>query len=232
MRADDEGLVPFGDGLWLAFAPVSFLGMRLTSTMTVVRLADGGLLVHSPVAPTPARRQQVEALGAVRHLVAPNLFHHRWIGDWAAACPSARVHAPAALARKRPDLRIDRPLGGPAEPAFAGTIDELPVGGCRLDETAFLVGPARTLIVSDLVHHVGRPTHAWTALYARLMGFHDRVALSRMIRWTGFSDRRAARGAIDRLLAQDFDRLVVGHGQPVITGAKPALAAAYAWLGA
>lgn len=53
-----------------------------------------------------------------------------------------------------------------------------------------------------------------------------------MIRWAGFSDRRAARRSLDQLLALDFDRLVVGHGRALASGAKQALAAAYAWLGA
>jgi hypothetical protein len=229
---EGDALISFADGVWLATAPVSFLGLRLTATMTVVRLAGGGLLVHSPVALTPARRAQVDALGPVHHLYVPNLFHHRWIGDWAAAYPAARVHAPAGLARKRRDVRIDRLHGDGVEPAFAGTLDELPIDGFRVGETALLVRPARTLVVADLIHNVGRPTHAWTAAYTRLMGFHDRVALSRMIRWTGFSDRPAARRALDHLLAQDFDRLVVGHGEPLATGGKAALAAGYAWLGA
>jgi hypothetical protein len=32
------------------------------------------------------------------------------------------------------------------------------------------------------------------------------------------------------VLAQPFDRLVVGHGAPLAAGAKEALTAAYAWL--
>jgi len=62
------------------------------------------------------------------------------------------------------------------------------------------------------------------------MGFYDRIALSRMIRWTGFRDRRAARRSLDGLLARDIDRLIVGHGAPVAGGAKEALASAYLWL--
>ncbi|QRN95428.1 hypothetical protein JRI60_41225 [Archangium violaceum] len=42
---------------------MSALGMQLTSTMTVIRLGDGSLLLHSPVAMTPERRAAVEALG-------------------------------------------------------------------------------------------------------------------------------------------------------------------------
>ena len=231
MVASDGALTPFADGVWIDTEPVRFLGLRLTSTMTVIRLGDGSLLLYSPVAMTPARRAAVEALGAVAHLYAPNTFHHNWIGDWAAAFPAARVHAPRGLARKRRDLRIDRVHGADApEPAFAGVVDELRIDGFRLQETVLWHAPARTLVVADLVHNIGRPAHPWTWSYTRMMGFYDRVALSRVIRWTAFSDRSAARRCVDDLLARPFDRLIVGHGAPITSGGRDALAAAYAWL--
>lgn len=223
-------LTPFADGLWLATEPVSIVGTRLTATMTVVRLGDGSLLLYSPITLTPARQAAIEAIGPVAHLYAPNLFHHLFIGDWAAAFPLARVHAPAGLAKKRPDLRIDRVHGTTAEPAFAGIIDELQIEGFRLAESVLVYRPARTLLVADLVHNIGRPQHPWSKLYTRAMGFYDRVALSKAIRWTGFSDRAAARRSLDQLLALPFDRLIVGHGTPLSTGAKEALAAAFTWL--
>ncbi len=231
MVASDEPLTPFADGVWISTEPVRFLGLRLTSAMTVIRLGDGGLLLYSPVAMTPARRAAVEALGTVAHLYAPNTFHHSWIGDWAVAFPAARVHAPRDLTRKRRDLRIDRVHGAAApEPAFAGVVDELGIDGCRLQETVLLHAPARTLVVADLVHNIGRPAHGWTRTYSRMMGFYDRVALSRAIRWGAFPDRAAARLSLDAVLARPFDRLIVGHGAPVTAGGRDALAAAYSWL--
>ena len=231
MTASDEPLTPFADGIWISTEPVRFLGLRLTSTMTVIRLGDGSLLLYSPVTMTAARRAAVEALGRVAHLYAPNTFHHGWIGDWTAAFPSARVHAPDGVRRKRRDLRIDRVPGADApEPAFAGSIDELAINGFRPQEIALWHAAARTLVVADLVHNIGRPTHGWTRTYSRMMGFYDRVALSRGIRWSAFSDRTAARRSVDALLARPIDRLIVGHGAPVTDGARDALAAAYAWL--
>jgi hypothetical protein len=230
MNTPSAPLVECAEGVWLASDPVRIVGMPLTSTMTVLRLGDGSLLVYSPVTLTAERRAAVEAVGRVAHLYAPNLFHHRWIGDWAAAFPSARLHGPAGLADKRRDLRIDRIHGAAPEPAFSDLVDELPIAGFRLRETALLYRPARALVVADLVHNVGRPTHPWSAVYTRMMGFHGRVAVSRAIRWTGFDDRRAARRSIDDALAQSFDRLIVGHGTPLLSGGHDALAAAYAWL--
>jgi hypothetical protein len=229
MGTNGESLVPFAEGVWLGTGPVRIVGMPLTTTMVVLRL-PGGLLVSSPVALTPERRAAVDALGPVAHLYAPNLFHHRWIGEWAAAYPSARLHAPAGLSKKRRDLRIDRVSGVAPEPAFAGVVEEIPIEGFRLRETALLYRPARTLVVADLLHNVGRPAHPWAATYTRAMGFYDRAALSRVIRWTGFDDRAAARRCIETLLAHSFDRIVVGHGAPVTADAHDAFASAYRWL--
>jgi hypothetical protein len=230
MPVTDGPLTPFAEGIWVDTAPVRFLGMQLTTTMTVLRLGDGNLLLYSPVALTQARQSAIEALGPVAHLYAPNLFHHRWIGEWAAAFPSARLHAPVGLAKKRGDLRIDRIHNAAREPAFAGVLEELPIDGFRLEESVVVYRPARTLVVADLVHNVGRPQHRWTNFYSRTMGFYDRVALSRMIRWTAFTDRAAARRSVDELLALPFDRLIVGHGAPLAAGGREALAAAYSWL--
>jgi hypothetical protein len=230
MAADLGTLTPVVDGIWIASAPVRIVGTHLTSTMTVVRLADASLLVHSPVSLTPERRAAVEALGDVRHLYAPNTFHHLSIGDWSAAFPRARVHAPAALAKKRPELRIDRTHGSGPEPAFTAELDELPIDGFYLHETVLFHRPSRTLIVTDLVHNVGRPDDGWTKFYTKMMGFYDQLALSKALRWTSFSDKKKARRSVDALLALPFSNLIVGHGAPVSSSARAALQAAYAWL--
>jgi hypothetical protein len=230
MPVADHALLPFAQGVWLDTAPVRINGMQLTATMTVLRLADQSLLLHAPLALTPERRAAVEALGPVAHLYAPNLYHHLWIGQWAATFPAARVHAPAGLARKRRDLRIDRLDQAAPEPAFDGVLDELRVDGFRLQEIVLVYRPARTVVVADLVHNVGRPQHAWTALYTRAFGFYDRVALSKAIRWAGISDRAAMRRSLAALLAQPFDRIIVGHGAPLVDGARESLIRAYDWL--
>jgi hypothetical protein len=227
---EGHSLTPVARGVWRDVAPVRIVGMRLTSTMTVLDLGEGSLLLYSPLELTPERRASIESLGTVAHLYAPNTFHHLWIGAWAAAFPSAKLHAPAGLGKKRGDLRIDRVHATAPEPAFEGIVDEHRIDGFRLEETVLVHRPSATLVVADLVHNIGRPPGAWTRTYTRMMGFYDRVALSRVIRWTAFSDRGAARRSLDEVLAQPFDRMVVGHGDPIDGGAREALAAAYAWL--
>jgi hypothetical protein len=223
-------MTPLAEGVWLDTEPVRIVGTRLTATMTVLRLGDGGLLLDSPIALTQERRAAVEALGEVRHLYAPNTFHHVSIGDWSAAFPNAKVHGPKGLEKKRPDVGIERIHGEAPEPDFISVVDEIRIEGFRLEETALFYRPARTLVVADLVHNIGRPLDGWTKFYTKTMGFYGCVALSRALRWTAFSDRAAARRSLDELLTFPFERLVVGHGMPVTVNARDALAAAYTWL--
>jgi hypothetical protein len=218
----------FADGVWFDTGPVRILGTRLTSTMTVLRLEEG-LLLHSPLPLTPERRAAVLALGEVAHLYAPNTFHHLWLGEWSREFPEARVHAPEALAKKRPELRVDR-FHGDGSAAFGGQLHEIPIVGFRLAETALVHDASRTAIVTDIVHNVGRPADTWTRVYTGIMGFYDRVALSRVLRLTAFDDRGAARRSVDRLLDAPFEGLVVGHGAPIATHGHELLAAAMQFL--
>jgi hypothetical protein len=203
--------------------------MRLTATMTVLRVGNG-LLLHSPLPMTPERRAEVESLGPIAHLYAPNTFHHQWLADWSGAFPDATVHAPAELASKRVDLRIDRFHDQADGCDFGGDVVEIPIRGFRLVETALIYRPGSTAVVTDLVHNIGRPTHGWTKFYTSLMGFYDRVAISRVLRWTAFNDKPAARSSVEALLDHEFDGLVVGHGAPIPTFGRDALARATAWL--
>jgi hypothetical protein len=223
-------LEPVCEGVWIDADPVRFLRLRLTATMTVLRLTDRTLLVCSPIALTPERRAQVDALGTVAHVYAPNTFHHLHAGEWANAYPAARVHAPPGLAKKRRDLRIDRVHGSTPEPAFEDVVDELRIDGFRMQETVLFHRPSSTLVVADLLHNIGRPRHWWTRLYTRAMGFYDRVGLSRFIRSTAFPDRVAARRSLDLVLACPIERVIVGHGAPVVEDARGALERTYAWL--
>lgn len=217
------------EGVWTDRAPVSIVGMKLSSTMTVLRLSGDALLVYSPV-PLASRRAAVEALGTVTHLYAPSLFHHLWVEEWANAYPDARVHVADGIEKKQPTLRVDKRHGKP-EPAFDGVIDEITIDGFRLGESVLFHRASGTLLVADLVHNIGRPPGLWTKIYAGMAGFYGKVALSGMLRASGFSDKAAARASIDRILELPIERIIVGHGDPIDDQPVEALRSALAFLG-
>lgn len=83
-------LTPIADDLWVQDQPLRFLGLQVGARMTVIRTADGGLFVHSPLRPDEVLFRAVDAIGPVRAIVAPNRFHHLFIGPWAERYPASR----------------------------------------------------------------------------------------------------------------------------------------------
>jgi hypothetical protein len=217
-------------GLWVAPAPMKFMGLHLGTRMTVVRLSGGDLWVHSPIALTPELRAEVDALGPVRHIVAPNLYHHVFAGQWHGAYPSASLWGPAALSRKRKDLKLTSTLEQASATAWASDLVPLHVDGCMLDETVFVHRTTRTLIASDITENFASSPHWMTRTYLKMAGIHGRIGFSRLLRFV-YRDHPAARRSIDALLAQDFDRIVLAHGDIIPSGGKEALQSTYGFLG-
>jgi hypothetical protein len=218
------------EGLSVAAAPLKFMGLHLGTRMTVVRLSGGDLLVHSPIAPTPELRAEVDALGPVGHIVAPSLYHHLFAGEWHAAYPSASLWGPAALTRKRKDLKLTSTLEQASGAPWASELVPLHIDGCMLDETVFVHRPTRTLVASDITENFTTSAHWPTRAYLKMAGIHGRVGFSRLLRFV-YRDRPAARRSIDALLAESFDRIVLAHGDVIPSGGKQALQSTYEFLG-
>ena len=223
-------LTSHGYGLWTATQPLSFLGLHIGTRMAVVRLSGGDLYVHSPIALDDAVRAEVDALGPVRHVVAPNLYHHLHARQWVQDYPDALVHAPAGLAKKRPDLRIDRVLDATEpEPSWAGQLDLVNIEGSMLGETVVVHRASRSLLSCDLIENFRTSDHAPTRWYLKVGGIHGKPGLHRLLR-LAVRDKRAMRASLDRLLKHDFDRMVLAHGDVLERGAKDVLREAYAFL--
>src|SRR5262245_41947351 len=148
---DDVGLVQAGEGVWVHRVPFKFMGMiQIGTRMTVLRLADGGVLLHSPVPITSELADVIEAIGRVKWVVAPSLYHHVHAGDAIKRWPDARLLAPAALRKKRTDLRIDAPLEDAPPSAWQGIVEPYRIAGSMLEETVLYHRPSKTLVGADL----------------------------------------------------------------------------------
>jgi len=68
-------LEPVAENVWAVSAPLALLGtFHVGTRMTVVRLSNGDVLLHSPVTMSPELAEQVGAIGRVRHIVCPNRY--------------------------------------------------------------------------------------------------------------------------------------------------------------
>jgi hypothetical protein len=197
--------------------------------MTVVRLADGGLLVHSPLEPAPSLRDEIDALGPVRFVVSPNKLHHLFLAPFHDAYPAARLFASAGLPEKRRDLRFDGVLGDRPELEWAADLDQTVVRGSRvMEEVVFFHAASRTLIVADLCEHFGPWSPPLTRLVTRLANMYAKPRMPTDWQLT-FRDRAATRASFERILSWDFDGVILAHGALLERGAREILRRAYAW---
>jgi len=212
--------------LWVASRPLPLWVGDVGCRMTVVRLSDGGLWLHSPVPLDSQTRAAVDAIGPVRWLVGPNKLHHFYLGDWARAYPAAAVCGAPGLPEKRRDLRFHHELAGEAPPPWGDDVPLRGFGGAPvLNEVVFYHPRSRTLIFTDLSFNV--PARRDAPLFFRLVGVVGRFGPSRMVR-LAIRDRKAARASLERILDWEFDRVIVSHGEVLEHDGRAAVEKAFA----
>ena len=227
---EPKPLRQLAENLWVAERPQSFYGLPVGARMTVMRLAADRLLLHSPVAFDPNLRAQLDAIGRVCFAVAPNRVHHLHAGEVASAYPGARLWIAPGLERKRPDLVFEAVLGDDAPEEWRGEVDQVFFRGRPYEnEVTFFHRPSRTLILCDLAFNFGPRAAAPTRLLMKLLRSYGRLGPSTLDPLL-IRDRRAARESLERILAWDFDRIIVAHGDVLESGGHDVLRQGYSWL--
>jgi pimeloyl-ACP methyl ester carboxylesterase len=224
------------EGVWIVDSgPVDAIGLALPVRMTILRLENGDLLLHSPTPFSTEVAKAVEALGRVRHLVAPNIAHWTFLADWQRAYPDAITWAAPGLRDRAQvrasSVRFDAELGETAPAEWADTLDQGIVrGGAGFNEVWFFHRQTKTLVLVDLIENLepdklppisrllmqaSAATHGTTARYLRLP-----VRL-------GGAD---AKKAVQAIVALEPERVIFAHGRPFESDGAAQLARAFEWL--
>jgi hypothetical protein len=216
--------------LWVVERPQRFYGLEVGTRMTVIRLVDGSLLLHSPVALDAPLCAELDAIGRVRFLVAPNRVHHLYAGGVVERYPDARLWVGPGVERKRPDLVYVAVLGDEAPEEWRGQVDQVFFRGRPYEnEVVFFHRASRTVVICDLAFNFGPRAALPTRWLMRAIGSYGRFGPSTLDPWL-IRDRAAARASLEHILAWDFDRVIVAHGEVLERGGRDALRHGYRWL--
>ena len=211
--------------LWVCAVPYKALGRQLV----VVRLAGGGLWVHSPIPVTPELRSELAALGEIRHVVGPNCLHDECLVEFQHEYPEPLFHAAPGLAKARPDIRFGAELSDTPHRDWSRTLEQHLIRGMpKLNEVVFFHATSRSLIIADIAFNFGPDGPWWFALLMRLNGAWGRFGPTRFCRML-MHDKAAVRASLDHILRWDFDRVIVGHGKNLETGGKEIFRSAFAF---
>lgn len=218
------------ENLWVVDRPQSFYALPVGTRMTVMRLSGDRLLLHSPVALDGDLRAQIDAQGRVCFAVAPNRLHHLYAGNVVRVYPEARLWVAPGLPSKRPDLVFEAVLGDVAPEEWREELDQVFFRGRPYEnEVAFFHRASRTLLLCDLAFNFGPSAATPTRWLMKLIRSYGQLGPSKLDPLL-IRDRKVARESLEKILAWDFDRVIVSHGDVLETGGHRILSDGYAWL--
>ena len=230
-------LEPLGSGVWFADGGVvSFFGFDYPTRMAVVRLADGGLWLWSPVKRTAPLESAVRALGPVRHIVSPNKLHHLFLGEWQETFPDAKLWGTASTIAKCRDLAFSGTLAESPPSAWATQIDQFYFANSAfMDEVIFFHRASRTVIVADLCQtfseeFLRRHWPWWMRLVASWSKMVEGWGYPPIDYRISFRHRASARPKMCSLIEKHPEHVIVAHGEVVRTGGEAFLRHAFSWL--
>jgi hypothetical protein len=223
-------LRPIAENVWAQETDIRMPGgVPIPNRTTLIRLTSGALALHSPQAIDDATAKAIDAIGEVRFLIAPNCMHYMFLKAAKARYPNARVLGAPGLGTKLGGLPFEPlPLSGYVE-GLEGVRVQRIEGAPRMAEHAFFHEPSRSLVVTDLVFNIHRSDSFVMRLCLRLGGAYRRTAQSLMWRFL-VRDRIAAASSASTLLAWNFERLIMSHGDVVQADARQRAGEALSWM--
>lgn len=222
-------LVP--NQLWCTEEAMPLLGLQLGARLTIARLHDDKLWVHAPFAIGDADEAAIREQGDVAHIVAPNNFHFKEIGDFTRRFPDAQLWLVPALATKMDELPHlplhSLPPDWSAD--FDGVLFDAALG---YQEWLFCHRATKSLILTDLITNVPRPDNPLGRITSAISDEGRGAKPSRLIRAAikGGRDLKKARALINQILDWDFERVVMAHGTIISRNGKRILRRAMRWI--
>ncbi|MBK2106149.1 DUF4336 domain-containing protein [Francisella philomiragia] len=213
---------------------VPFFGLPYTTRMTIIRLENNDLFIHSPIKPNNELIQEVSKLGNIKYLISPNKIHHLFLQDWIELYPNAEVYASPGLREKRKDINFTADLKDFPKAQWQNEIDQLIFKGSRvMQEVVFFHKPSKTLILTDLIENFDENYFTgFKGLIAKLSGIvapNGKTPID--WRMSFFFGKKQARECFDRILAWQPERIIVAHGKNIETNAVDFLKKSFKWLG-
>lgn len=222
-----EMLKKIGINIWVAEAQLKYFGLGVGTRMTVILLANRELAVISPIEVNDAIARQLDDLGTVSHIIAPNLYHYLFAANFQKRYPKATFWAAPGLEVKKPDLTIDRIIQGNANSLWDG-LEYVFFDGFRtlglsgfdaLNECVFFHSASRTLILTDTAFHFDESFPVSVKLATKVIGGYKNLSPS-LLEKIATSDKAKVKESVNKVLAWDFERVIMAHGSIIENNGK------------
>jgi hypothetical protein len=218
-----------GEQIWAHEDVMLLAGLQLRLRMTIVKLQDGRLWLHSPTKLSPELKQSVDELGEVAFIVGAGNGHNIWLSTWEDAYPAAELYVsdgiPARVQLKNP--KLISAANGDIWPAdfLQATMPEVPM----FDETVFLHHASKSLIVTDIIqHHDEHQPQKLSARIAKSMfgffGFKGKCVAPPLKMGFVRKNKAAFSTFVEQIKSWDFEQIIVTYGDVIDKNAKQVFA--------
>lgn len=223
-------LTPLADNMWQVTGRLPRKAGQLPRNMTVYRMKDGGLLIHSGIAMNESATKALESLGPPQLLMVPNRMHRLDAGVYKERYPQLRVICPrAAQVYVEQKVAVD-----------AVAEDELPRHGIRCHVPAGLrpaevcleldVGEHRALVFTDILFNL-KHAPGLDGIILKLIRSSGYFGMTPVGRLLLLKDRAKFRGWLEQLAEiPRLKAICVGHGDPITADCANRLRSAAARL--
>lgn len=223
--------------IWISEQPLKYWGFEVGTRMTILRLINGELIVISPIKVDETTIHQINDIGDVTFIVAPNLYHHLFVSDFKSIYPKAKIWAAPGLESKRQDLPIDKILNN----GVVGNSNEVEFllfegfkvpdlgGASPLNEIVFFHRESQTLILTDIAYHFDETFSLKTRLVTKLIRGYRKLEPS-VLEKLATREKDQVKQSIQQVLCWDFKRVIMAHGSIVENEGKQKLKAGYEWF--
>ena len=211
-------LKEFAKDVWLIEKEFAVGGLEIGSRSVLIRLKSGELWMHSPVDMNRETIEEIKALGKLKYVVAPSVWHHLFLKNADDNFEDVKLIGPKELFKKRKELSFSSSLC-----TDCGFIDEIEVravnGMPAVNEFAFYHKESKLLIVTDLIFNLKNVKGIWASLLTNIFGTKNKLAVSRLFK-TQIKDLNAFKSSIEEISRWDFDKLSMAHGEAIDSRAK------------
>lgn len=195
--------------------------------MTVIRLANRELAIISPIALNDTITSQLDELGTVKHIIAPNLYHYLFAANFKTLYPNATFWAAPGLEVKKTDLAIEQIIKSDTNSLWDG-LEYVFFDGFRtlgltgfdsLNECVFFHVASRSLILTDTAFYFDDIFPALTQFATRVLGGYKSLSPSLLER-IATTEKEKVRKSVEKILCWDFERVIMAHGSIIEQNGK------------
>ena len=234
-QVDESIWIADGEMIHMKAGPFT---IPFTTRMTVVKLSDGSLWVHSPIAPDKKLIDEVNNLGKVKHLISPNKIHYAFIKDWKVIYPEAIAWSSPGVEKRASSQNIpvafDDALTGHAPKEWEKDISQLLFKGGRVvQEVVFFHHNSKTLILTDLIENVEaeKVNSSWMRTLYSFAGIKDPDGKTPIdYRASFIGNKQLAKESYKEMLAWEPDKIILAHGRWYDKNGTDELKRAFRWL--